>query len=379
MAIPQHLEVLKQGVKAWNKWRQENPGAEPDLAGANLSKTDLKAADLSETDLRWADLAWADLSGANLSRADLRRANLSRANFHRANLCEANLSETYLSGADLSEANLRKAFFVRSDLASVDLSKADIRKADFRWAYLIKSKFNGSDLRGANLIEANLSKAELKQANLSEAVIAWSCFGDNDLSHVKGLKKVKHFGPSTIGVDTIYRSKGNIPDEFLRGAGVPEHIISYIGYLNAKAFECNSCFISYSGKDRNFIKKINADLQKEGIRCWFAPEEMKMGDEIRQHVDQLIRIHDKLLLVLSKYSIESGWIQQEVAIALEEERQRNRTVLFPVRLDDDCMDSEKQWIGNLQKSHLIYDFTAWNNQAAYQKELRKLLKDLKDT
>ena len=41
MAIPQHLEVLKQGVAAWNKWRNDNPGEEPDLAGAKLSKTDM--------------------------------------------------------------------------------------------------------------------------------------------------------------------------------------------------------------------------------------------------------------------------------------------------------------------------------------------------
>ena len=46
MAIPQHLEVIKQGVAAWNKWRLDNPAEEPDLAGANLSKTDLKGPSL---------------------------------------------------------------------------------------------------------------------------------------------------------------------------------------------------------------------------------------------------------------------------------------------------------------------------------------------
>lgn len=378
MAIPKHLDVLKQGVQAWNKWREENPGDEPDLAGAKLSAANLKKANLSETDLRWADLSAANLRGANLSRADLRRANLSRTIFNLANLSEANLSETYLSGADLSEADLRKAFFIRSDLASADLSESDIRRADFRWAYLIKAKFNGADLSRANLIEANLNKSELNWSNLSDAFIAWSCFGDNDLSNTKGLEKVKHFGPSTIGIDTIYRSKGNIPEEFLRGAGVPEHFITYTNYLNAKAFDYNSCFISYSGKDRNFIEKINADLQKAEVRCWFAPEEMKMGDEIRQRVDQLIRIHETLLLVLSKFSVESGWIQKEVEATLEEEQQRNRSFLFPILLDAACMTSGKPWIENLQKTHQIYDFTAWQNQEDYKKEFKRLLKDLRD-
>lgn len=376
MAIPQHLDVLKQGVQAWNKWREKNPGAEPDLAGAKLSKANLKEANLSETDLRWADLTAANLRGANLNRADLRRAILSRTIFKLANLSEANLSETYLCRADLSKADLRKAIFIRSDLAGVDLSESDIRRADFRWSYLINTKFNGADLSGANLIEANLSKSELNRSNLSEAFVAWSCFGDNDLSHTKGLEKVKHFGPSTIGIDTIFRSEGKIPAEFLRGAGVPEHFITYTGYLNTKAFECNSCFISYSGKDRNFIEKLNADLQKEGIRCWYAPEEMKMGDESRQRVNQQIRIHEKLLIVLSEFSIESSWIQQEVEAALEEEHNRNRSVLFPIRLDDSSLDAEKEWLVNLQKTHQIYDFSAWDNWEAYYEQFFLLLNDL---
>jgi uncharacterized protein YjbI with pentapeptide repeats len=376
MAIPQHLDVLKQGVRVWNEWREENPGAEPDLAGAKLRKANLKGANLSETDLRWADLTAANLRAANLNRADLRRAILSRTNFNMAYLSEANLSETYLCGSNLSKADLRKAIFIRSDLASVDLSKSDIRRADFRWAYLIKARFDDADLSGANLIEANLSKSELNRSNLSEAFVAWSCFGDNDLSHTKGLEKVKHFGPSTIGIDTIYRSEGKIPEEFLRGAGVPEHFIAYASYLNAKAFEGNSCFISYSGKDRNFVEKLNTDLQKEGVRCWFAPEEMKMGDESRQRVNQQIRIHEKLLIVLSEYSIESAWIQQEVEAALEEEHNRNGSVLFPIRLDDSCLDGEKEWLVNLQKTHQIYDFSTWDTLEAYAEQFFLLLHDL---
>lgn len=377
MAIPQHLEILKQGVAAWNQWRTANVDKEPDLAGSNLSKIDLKGANLSETDLRWADLTWANLGGANLNRADLRRANLSGAIFNMANLSEANLSETYLSGADLSEADLKRAIFIRSDLASVDLSNADCQRADFRWAYLIKAKFNNANLSDANLIEANLTKAELKQSNLSEAFVAWSCFGDNDLSDTRGLEAVKHFGPSTIGIDTIYRSKGNIPEEFLRGAGVPEHFISYTGYLNEKAFKHNSCFISFSGNDRNFVEKIGADLQREGVRCWYAPEEMKMGDAFRQQVDQLIRVQDKLLVVLSKFSVESQWIQKEVAAAVAEERNRKRLVLFPVRLDNGRMDTEKDWLEDLYKTHQIYDFSAWQNWEAYFTQFSRLASDLK--
>jgi hypothetical protein len=377
VAIPQHLNVLKQGVEAWNNWRAANPGDEPDLAGAKLSTANLKGANLRETDLRWADLSGADLSGAILNRADLRRANLNRSIFYQAKLSEANLSETYLSGADLRGADLRKAFFIRSDLANADLSASDCQRADFRWAYLIKARFNEANLGGANLIEANLTKSELKQTNLGEAFVAWSCFGDNDLSDTQGLDGVKHFGPSTIGIDTIYRSKGNIPEQFLRGAGVPEHFISYAGHLNAKAFKYHGCFISFAGNDRNFVDKISDDLQREGIRCWMAPEEMKMGDAIRQEVDQLIRIQDKLLVVLSKFSIESAWIQKELQAALTEEKNQNRAVLFPLRLDNSGMDGEKKWMTYLQQTHPIYDFAAWENWEAYYNQFYLLVKDLK--
>jgi uncharacterized protein YjbI with pentapeptide repeats len=49
MADNDHVALLKQGMEAWNKWREENPGIKPDLGGANLTEADLREARLSET------------------------------------------------------------------------------------------------------------------------------------------------------------------------------------------------------------------------------------------------------------------------------------------------------------------------------------------
>jgi hypothetical protein len=50
-------------------------------------------------------------------------------------------------------------------------------------------------------------------------------------------------------------------------------------------------------------------------------------------IDEAIRHRDKLLLILSKASIASEWIEDEVNKAYAEERSRKDTVLFPIRMD----------------------------------------------
>jgi uncharacterized protein YjbI with pentapeptide repeats len=77
MANPEHLAILKKGVKAWNEWREENPYIRPDLSDENLSLAIFSYANLSRV-----DLGGASLIKANLSRVDLSEANLSRANLH---------------------------------------------------------------------------------------------------------------------------------------------------------------------------------------------------------------------------------------------------------------------------------------------------------
>ena len=58
-------------------------------------------------------------------------------------------------------------------------------------------------------------------------------------------------------------------------------------------------------------------MQANNVRCWFAPEDMKIGDKIRSRIDEVINVHDKLLLVLSEESVNSEWVEKEVDTAFE--------------------------------------------------------------
>jgi Ion channel/Pentapeptide repeats (8 copies) len=63
MENPEHLEKLKEGVQAWNTWREENPSIVPDLSEAHLENASLFRAHLEH----------AHLCGANLTNVDVTR------------------------------------------------------------------------------------------------------------------------------------------------------------------------------------------------------------------------------------------------------------------------------------------------------------------
>jgi hypothetical protein len=209
--------------------------------------------------------------------------------------------------------------------------------------------------------------------------------GHVDLSTVKGLDTVRHYGPSTIGIDTIYRSHGKIPEVFLRGAGVPDDFIAYISsFIAGQPIQFYSCFISYSSQDQEFAERLHADLQRKKVRSWFALEDMKIGAEIRQTIEHAIHLHDKLLLVLSEHSVNSAWVQNEVETAFEEEHNRKQRqqglyqVLFPIRLDNAVMETDHAWAATIRRQRHIGDFTQWKEHDAYQKAFDRLLRDLKE-
>lgn len=99
------LELLKNDLPRFNKFKADNPRLRLDLHGA-------------------------DLSGCELAKADLRRANLEGAHFRRANLQGAELNNCRLVGADFRGANLDAANFHRTELQDADLRGAKLGSFD---------------------------------------------------------------------------------------------------------------------------------------------------------------------------------------------------------------------------------------------------------
>src|SRR6266496_3448805 len=263
MANQEHLDILKRGEEVWNQWRKEHTDIQPNLSRANLRGTIFIGVNLEGTDLRdailfrasflRANLAYITLSGASLYEADLKGAILSGANLYGADLRGATLSSASLSNAYLAHATLSGANLYGADLKGATLSGASLINANLADARLKEVNFWRANLNGANLSGANLCGA-----NLCKAEVAWTLFTDMDLSKVEGLEAVQHYGPSSIGIDTIIRSQGKIPDIFLRNAGVPNSIIEIIPSLvgSLKPIDFYSCFISCSSKDQSFAERL---------------------------------------------------------------------------------------------------------------------------
>lgn len=340
MANPEHVETLKQGVTVWNRWREENWSIVPDLEMAHLSE------------------------------ADLRHVNLSKA---------------ILRGAELSRVNLRSASLTTTDLTRADLTKADLSKADLKWADLRGAVLKETILSKANLFRANLSWAELNGTNFGESRTINTIFTDVDLSKVVGLKDVEHIGPSSIGIDTIYKSQGKIPEVFLRGCGVPENFIAYMKSFTMNPIEYYSCFISHSTRDAEFAERLYTDLQHKKVRCWYAPEDMKGGKKLYPQIDEAIRLHDKLVLILSENSINSPWVATEIKRTRKYEQKEERQRLFPISLipygelrDWELFDADTGTdLAEEVRSYFIPDFSNWKDHDSYKKAFDRLLKDLK--
>tara|TARA_R110000850_G_scaffold158317_1_gene282496 strand:+ start:13354 stop:14340 length:987 start_codon:yes stop_codon:yes gene_type:complete len=325
VANSEYVDVFRTGAVSIDRWRTENPDIRPDLSGADLS-----GADLTETNLVGADLSGAILIGADLSGADLVGANLAGANLEKADLCFADLCN-----ADLSWVN-----FHGSNLREVD--------------------FNGA--RSQNTLWVNV-----------------------DLSRAVNLELVEHWGPSTLGMDTLMSSRGHIPAPFLRGCGLSDDLMEYIaGHFEQTAVEFFSCFICYSPEDAAFAERLYDALQARGIRCWLDEKQTlrTAGTPIKRGM----KILDKVLLCTSQYSLQSDWVNLEIERAFDnEDREFKRDTnvihsLLPLNLDQHLFEGWEHQQKETLCNRVAGDFQGNDSDpAVFEREVERLIGVLQPT
>jgi hypothetical protein len=85
--------------------------------------------------------------------------------------------------------------------------------------------------------------------------------------------------------------------------------------MNAKA----RVFISHASQDKPFVRKLVKELKAHHLKVWFDEQEIKVGDSIVSKISAGMKDSDYLLVVLSKASVASRWVQEELNAALMNE------------------------------------------------------------
>ena len=95
-----------------------------------------------------------------------------------------------------------------------------------------------------------------------------------------------------------------------------------------------SVFISYSSRDRGFVEQLAGDLRRYGIKTWLDRWEMVPGDSLIQKIGGAILEAEYFIVILSPYSVESEWVNRELAVALQREFRERQVQVIPALIDD---------------------------------------------
>ncbi len=367
----------------------------PQLCGVclhhhNLNKTHFVKADMSNS-----DLLGSECTLSSFTNADLHNANLGLVNFTASNLSSANLRNANCEGSVF-----RRAFLKKTNLQDANLNKTVLINASFKDCNLKNASMLCADIR-----DADINNSVLCDADFGEAILDGTVFANTDLSSIKNLETTQHFAPSYIDTYTIQKSHGKIPKLFLRGCGLSDLQIEMVKlhspdlshhdvidithklqrlYAN-KPIRFQSCFICHSTKDQEFADKLYSDLQRKGVRCWFAPKDIRAGEKIYSQIVRALNISEKLLLILSDESIQSEWVITEIRRIRKQEIEEGVQKLLPIRLTSmrklnrwECFDVDtgKDLAVEIREYH-IPDFSKLDNEQSYQTAFDRLLRDLK--
>jgi hypothetical protein len=108
-------------------------------------------------------------------------------------------------------------------------------------------------------------------------------------------------------------------------------------------------FISHSSQDKPFVRRLVQELERHHLRVWFDEQEIGVGDSIVTRISDGLKDSDYFMVVLSKASVASPWVQEEINSALMDQVSGKGTAVLPVLIEE-CE------IPPLLRSRLYADF-----------------------
>jgi predicted nucleotide-binding protein len=130
----------------------------------------------------------------------------------------------------------------------------------------------------------------------------------------------------------------------------------------ANTIEQPRVFLSHSHEDRRFVRGLWSKLGKSGIKVWVDEAEIKVGESLIKKLSEAIGSVDFLVVVLSRSSVRSEWVQREVELAINQEILSRGVKVLPILKD-------RVPLPGFLTGKLYIDFSVRSNRASAAKKL----------
>jgi uncharacterized protein YjbI with pentapeptide repeats len=321
-----------------------------------------------------SDLRNQDFSGYELVSVDFSNSSFVRSKFNSVEF-DWLRGHPIQSKSNLTGCNFRSAKFVGTRFGTTAAEKSDFSHAELNGARVGKANFRNT-IFFKSVVAAEFEDTDLTGANFESSYAASTSFTNVDLGKTRGLSRAHFYPPITIDVRSLMKS-GTLPRTLYRACGLTDKVSSALQKVLRSGIKRTKVFISYSSKDEAIVQRIQSDLEDHGIETWFAPRDLSIGAKTRTTLDGAILGAQKLIIVLSKTSIASDWVEQEVELALERDRTSKRPSLIPIRIDNAITKSRVGWAAYLWRTRNIGDFSNYERNARYFESIGRLVSDLK--
>ncbi len=130
-----------------------------------------------------------------------------------------------------------------------------------------------------------------------------------------------------------------------------------------------SVFLSYSSKDKSFVRRLHESLVIAGLITFFDEKDIKVGDNIPVTIEHGIDKSTYLIYVLSSNSINSAWVRDELSMAKIKAKSQQDYKILPVLIEDLKLPTGI--------AHIRYaNFIGWEQNERYYSGLEELLTGL---
>jgi hypothetical protein len=88
-------------------------------------------------------------------------------------------------------------------------------------------------------------------------------------------------------------------------------------------------FFSHSGRDREWVQHLAHQASASGVGVYLAEHDVRPGENLSQKVIEAIERCDATIVLISKNSLQSPYVQQEIGVA-----RRANKLIIPILMDE---------------------------------------------